>query len=202
MDLRPDTFETLAGKLRALGIGGLTPGRVSKIEASYRSLPPEVLFHPAACLLASLGQGEGGYRGIPWTPGKNGVFCFDAELFDLESPYTGFLRGVSALDETELDFRDIQEDTSGVDWEEGTGTRVIRFTWRGDTYTLEATEDGDWFDGSFLDKLGGIIRQKSGGKKLFFCSDGYQATLIFYRDDSWAEEFQREIGLQLERQLP
>ena len=77
-----------------------------------------------------------------------------------------------------------------------------RFTWRGDTYTLEATEDGDWFDGSFLDKLGGIIRQKSGGKKLFFCSDGYQATLIFYRDDSWAEEFQREIGLQLERQLP
>ena len=60
------------------------------------------------------------------------------EFFNVEKMYTDFLTGVSSLDEEELDFKNIQEDTRQVNWEEGTGKRTVSFEWKHRQFTLEA----------------------------------------------------------------
>ena len=91
------------------------------MEKWYLEMPPEVIIDKAADLLTVLGDGEYDFENMTWTPDENGVYAFDAEVFNVDKVYTDFLTGISSLDKEELDFKNIQEDTSQMNWEEGTG---------------------------------------------------------------------------------
>lgn len=95
------------------------------MQKTYKEMPPEVELNKAAMLLTVLGQGNYDYENMTWTPYENGVYTFDVEFFNVEKMYTDFLTGVSSLDKEELNFKNIQEDTSQVNWEEGTGKRQL-----------------------------------------------------------------------------
>ena len=73
-------------------------------------LPPDILLSKTATLLMSLED----------DPAANGVYSFDMEVLCEDTMYTEFLRSVSALSKGELVFENIEEDTSAVNWEEGT----------------------------------------------------------------------------------
>lgn len=148
-------------------------------------------------LLSALGSGTYDHSEGTWQPGTNGVYSFDVEVYDLDHMYTHFLSGVSALDKEELDFKNIQEDTSGIDWEEGTGTRTVTFEWNGKTFCIEAAGMNDWFDMNAANALNQILIENGNGKRLFFTDDGYQECIIFYRDADWADSFRKETGLAL-----
>nr|WP_317378815.1 hypothetical protein [uncultured Faecalimonas sp.] len=191
------SYKELAEIFEKYGIEGMTTQMVEDLEQDYEKLPPEVEFNKAAALLTVLGQGEFDYEDMSWIPYENGVYTFDVEVFNVDKMYTDFLTGVSALDREELDFRKIEEDTSQVNWEEGTGKRTVTFEWKNKQFTLEAAVEDDWFDVNVANELNKIIKEYGEGKQLFFTSDGYQEGIVFYRDPEWADGFQRETGLEL-----
>lgn len=130
-----------------------------------------------------------------WDNPEMGVFMGGEKI--QKSMYTDFLTGVSSLDKEELDFKNIQEDTSQVNWEEGTGKRTVTFEWKDKQFTLEAVVVDDWFDENVANELNKIIKEYGNEKQLFFASDGYQEGIVFYRDKKWADAFQMETGLEL-----
>lgn len=194
------SYTEIAAILEKYGINGITDTLTSNLEDAYMQLPEDVIFDKTATLLASVGAGETNYDTWEWTPSENGVYSFDVEIFNLEMMYTNFLLGISAIGEGELDFKNVIEDTSGLDWENGTGKRTVSFEWNGYTYTLEAQADNDWFDINVAYELNKIIISNGSGKQLYFTGDGYQECIIFYRDAKWADAFQRETGLDLSEQ--
>lgn len=133
-----------------------------------------------------------------WTPSSSGVYWFDTEVFDVSCMYTNFLRGISALDPEELNFTNIQEDTSDVDWQTGSGTYHISFDWNGSTYHLEGKANYDWFDLRVAQELAKIIRQQSGDAQLYFASDDLMSILVFYRSEAWVKKFESATGLDLQ----
>ena len=191
------TYKELAEIFDKYDIKGTTDQMIDDLEQDYRAMPPEVELNKAATLLTVLGQGEYDYENMTWTPYANGVYTFDVEFFNVEKMYTDFLIGVSSLDEEELDFKNIQEDTRQVNWEEGTGKRIVSFEWKHRQFTLEAEVYDDWFDVNVANELNKIIKGYGNEKQLFFTSDGYQEGIVFYRDKEWAEGFQLETGLEL-----
>lgn len=186
-------YKELAEIFEKYGIQGTTEQMIEDLEQNYKEMPPEVELNKAAMLLTVLGQGEYDYENMTWTPYANGVYT------NVEKMYTDFLTGVSSLDKEELDFKNIQEDTSQVNWEEGTGTgkRTVTFEWQNRQFTLEAEGVDDWFDVSVANELNKIIKEYGDEKQLFFTSDGYQEGIVFYRDKEWAKGFQLETGLEL-----
>lgn len=191
------TYKELGEIFNRYGIQGTTAQMIEDLEQDYKSLPPEVELNKAAMLLTVLGQGDYDFESMTWTPYENGVYTFDVEVFNVEKMYTDFLTGVSSLDKEELDFKNIQEDTSQVNWEEGTGKRTVTFEWKNRQFTLEAEVVDDWFDVSVANELNKIIKEYGNEKQLFFTSDGYQEGIVFYRDKEWADGFQLETGLGL-----
>lgn len=191
------TYKELGEIFEKYEINGITDQMIDDLEQDYKAMPPEVELNKAAMLLTVLGQGDYDYENMTWTPYANGVYTFDVEFFNVEKMYTDFLTGVSSLDQEELDFKNIQEDTSQVNWEEGTGKRTVRFEWNDRQFTLEAEVYDDWFDVSVANELNKIIKEYGNEKQLFFTSDGYQEGIVFYRDKEWAEGFQLETGLEL-----
>ena len=179
------------------GIQGITPELIEKMEKWYLEMPPEVIIDKAADLLTVLGDGEYDFENMTWTPDENGVYAFDAEVFNVDKMYTDFLTGISSLDKEELDFKNIQEDTSQMNWEEGTGKRTVTFEWKNKQFTLEAAVEDDWFDLNVANELNEIIKKYGNGKQLYFTGDGYQECIVFYRDPEWAKSFQTETGLEL-----
>lgn len=125
---------------------------------------PIMFFDKTACLLSSLGRGTFHFHTGDWEPPQNGVYSFDMEGYNIEKMVTHFLLGVSAIGGDELVFTGIQEDTDGVDWEEGAGTRTVRFDWKGKTYPLAAKAMTDWFDPAVANKLNQIILAEGTGK--------------------------------------
>ena len=191
------TYKELAEIFGKYGIQGTTDQMIDDLEQDYKAMPPEVELNKAAMLLTVLGQGDFDYDNMTWTPYANGVYTFDVEFFNAEKMYTDFLTGVSSLDKEELDFKNIQEDTSQVNWEKGTGKRTVTFEWKNRQFILEAEVYDDWFDVSVANELNKIIKEYGDEKQLFFTSDGYQEGIVFYRDKKWADGFQMETGLDL-----
>ncbi len=194
---QPQSYTEIAEKLKNFGITGITDELIQNLESDYAQLPPDVEFDKTANLLTAVGAGTFNAATGTWTPATNGVYCFDIEIYNLTTMYTDFLLGVSSLDKEELDFQNITEDTSQVNWEEGTGKRTVSFTWNGKSYSLEAEMHNDWFDAGVANELGKIIKENSKDKQLFFADDGYQECIVFYRDKEWADNFQKETGLVL-----
>lgn len=197
-DLNQKSFTEIRGILEKYGISGITDEMIERYEENMKLMPEVFEFNnKTAMLLTEAGTGVTNYDTWEWTPAENGVYCFDVEVFNPETMYTNFLLGVSAIGEGELDFKNITEDTGGVDWENGTGKRTVSFEWNGCTYTLEAECNHDWFDSAVASGLSRIIMENGNGKRLYFASDGYQECIVFYHDAEWAEAFQKETGLSL-----
>lgn len=193
----PETFAEFAEVFNRYGIQGASPQLTETLEESFRTLPPEVLLSKGAALLTALGEGGYDADAMAWAPSQNGVYAFDMEVSDVGGMYARFLAGVSALAPDELAFENIREDTSKVDWENGTGKRTVTFEWQGEEFTLEAEMQSDWFDLRAANQLNKIIRRHTSGKQLFFTGDGYQECIVFYRDKEWADAFEAETGLEL-----
>lgn len=191
------SYKEIAEILKQYEIDGITEELIEEFETSYSETPQEFELNKTAMLLTALGRGDYDYEEWTWQPYSNGVYSFDVEVYDEGKMYTNFLVGISALDQDELDFRNIQEDTSGVNWEKGTGKRTVTFEWNGNTYCLEAKAQNDWFDMKVAKALNKIIMENSNDKRLFYTDDGYQECIIFYRDKEWADSFQKETGLVL-----
>lgn len=189
------SYKEIAVVLEKFEIGGITEQLIDELEESYSKMPPEIELNKTAMLLSILGQGDYDYSEGTWQPYTNGVYSFDVEVFDIEKMYTNFLIGVSALDKEELDFKNIQEDTGNVNWDEGTGKRTVTFEWNEKTFCLEAEAMYDWFDLNVAKDLNEIIMENGNDKRLYFTDDGYQECIIFYRDAEWASAFQKETGL-------
>ena len=193
----PKTFAEFAEVFNRYGIQGASPQLTEDLEQSFSDLPPEVLLSKGAALLTALGEGGYDADAMVWAPSQNGVYAFDMEVSDVGGMYARFLAGVSALAPDELAFENIREDTSKVDWENGTGKRTVTFEWQGEEFTLEAEMQSDWFDLRAANQLNKIIRRHTSGKQLFFTGDGYQECIVFYRDKEWADAFEAETGLEL-----
>lgn len=196
-DTMQKSYTEIAEIFDKYDIEGTDPQLLDELEESYTRMPPEVELSKAAILLTSLGQGDYDYSNGTWTPCQNGVYSFDVEVFDVENMYANFLLGISALDKEELDFKNVQEDTSQVDWEEGNGKRTVAFEWKNEEFTLEAEVEYDWFDLNVIKELNEIVKEHGDGRQLFVADDGYQERIVFYRTKEWAEEFQKETGIKL-----
>ena len=191
----PSSYLAAAEILKKFGIGGITDKLIKEHEKYDTEDFP---FNRAAMLLVDVGSGITNHETQEWIPSENGVYTFDMEVFDLKIIYTNFLRGVSALNKGKLNFQNIKEDTSEVDWDSGTGRRKVSFEWNEETYILSPKENHDWFDVKIADELSKIIMEHSDRRKrLYFSSDEEQGLIVFYRDADWAREFQKETGLEL-----
>lgn len=129
-----------------------------------------------------------------WTPSTSGVYWFDTEFFYLDSMYTDFLHGVSAMHE-DLDFENIQEDCSDVDWDSGKGTVSISFDWNDEHYTMEANCYGDWFDMDVLYELMEIVQESECAGELAYTYDGGQGCLLFYGERSVIKKLAYKTGI-------
>ena len=148
-------------------------------------------------MLAEIGWGDYDYDSWEWTPSESGVYCFDMEVFDIECAYTDFLRGVSAASGGQLQFDNINEDLSEVDWDRGTGSRSVTFDFGGQTHIINTKEMNDWFDLTFADKVNDIIMEYGSGSRLWFTSNGWQEIFVFCGDEAWMEEFEEKTGCRL-----
>ena len=191
------SYAEIVKKLKKFEITGITDELIKKLETDYAELPPEVEFNKTAHLLGILGNGIFDYSKATWTPTENGVYSFDVEIYNVDTMYTNFLIGVSSLNKEELNFQNISEDTSEVNWEKGTGKRTVSFEWKGKRYSLEAEVQGDWFDLNVANELNKIIMENTTDKQLFFANDGFQECIVFYRNKDWANSFEKETGLSL-----
>ncbi len=197
------SFSQLASALESLGIDGITDELVSRLEQSWSGIAEEIraeLDMPST-LRTELGSGTYNNGSGVWSPSSSAVYAFDMEVFAPDTMYTDFLRGVSVLGGGELDFTDIEENLDHVDWESGSGTRSVTFSWRGARHNRDAQMMHDWFDLRFADSLNALIAANCGGKQLYFGSDGYQELFVFYCDAQWAAAFEAATGMELTAKL-
>ena len=191
-----------AQELESLGITGITPELMNKIEEMYGEISgygytPDYRLD----LLCYLGMGEYDENTWEWTPSNSGVFWFDCESFNLEFMYTDLLRGIRSLDPQVLNFSEIEEDLSQVNLEEGRGHRKISFLWEGARHTFTAQENYDWVDTDVLDDIAKLIAKSGKDKRLYFAWDGGQGFLVFYGDQAWANEFTKATGIVLKESI-
>lgn len=193
------SYTEIARELEAMGITGSDPEMIAQLDADWETYGKEYGpgYNKVLDLLGYLGVGDYDLDSMEWTPSENGVYWFDLECFYVDTMYTDFLRGVSALDSSSLAFTDIQEIIHEINWEDGTGQRSFSFTWNSYTYTIHAESMGDWFDLAAADDLNKIIRVHGDGRRLYFTDDQWQGCFVFYGDHAWAREFQRKTGIRL-----
>lgn len=126
-------------------------------------------------------------------------FSFDVECMDLEHMYTNFLNSVSEIAGEDLTITDIDEDTSKVDYESGTGVQTVTFNCNGKSYQYDAVVYNDWFDVKMLTFMNKVISEQNTGKNLYVTSDGYQECIVFYQTKDWVKRFNKSLGLHLEQ---
>lgn len=190
------TFFELAAELEPLGIN--TDGQlVSELDdySKEYSYPYTNRYNKSLYLLIYSGMGEYDYDTWEWTPSDSGVYWFDAEFMNVSTMYTDLLRGVSALDPEELDFSNIREDHSAVNWEQGTGTITVHFDWRGKTHTIDAAVNSDWIDFTVLVRLCMIISNEEENKALYIASDDGQGYLVLYADSARISAIEKVTGI-------
>jgi hypothetical protein len=192
------TCQEIVAMLEELGITGADPDLLAEV-ASDMAEYPELYYNKTYKIidvLFCMGCGTYDEETWEWTPSDGGVFYFDMECGSIDTMYTDFLRGVSALD-PELNFENIQEDISGANYEINKGKQSADFTWNGTSYRITGKVDYDWFDLDAADDLKNIIRDADTGKQLYFASDTGTGLIVFYRDAAWAKKFESTTGIEL-----
>lgn len=125
------------------------------------------------------------------------TYWFDLEGFDISTDYIEILKGVQALAGDLLFITDLKEDTSGVQWEEGTGDILISFRINGRACQYKAKMEHDWIDSGFLVFLKETLDQERGDRHLYSCPDNGQGCILFYREEAWAKDFETRTGIPL-----
>lgn len=199
MDTKQMTYQEIANVLEELGITHIPTETIQQLEDSWRSTPSEITEHidKTADLLTHIGRGSYDYATYTWTPTSHQVYSFDMEVDDIGQMYTLFLQGISAISNGEFEITDIVEDTSKVNYEDGTGTQIIHFNCNGNPYTFEATVDYDWFDVNMIDFMNQVLKKEKLSKQLFSTGDGYQECIIFFCTKDWAARFSDKTGCDL-----
>lgn len=192
------TFSELANTLESLGISGFSEEIIKEIEETW-SAYPDMVAHmgKTAILLTYVGHGNYDYDTGVWTPNSSQVYSFDVEVFDIERMYTLFLQGLSAINNNEFEISQVVEDTSKVNYEQGTGEQIISFCYNDTLYTYTARVDYDWFDTGFLNFMNEVLKTENNNKQLYFMGDGYQECFVFYCTKEWAEFFMEKTGSEL-----
>lgn len=197
------SYTEIADELKKLGITEISDEMISSLEAEWQQFSEEEkqYIDKVTMLLTGIGCGSYDEETWEWTPSSATVYAFDMEFLNIESMYTEFLTGVSAVGKGDLDFSAIEENLDKVDWDNGTGSRSVKFEWKGGNCYLGAEMMNDWFDFSFADELNVMIAARCEGKQLYFGHDGYQMIYVFYCDSEWASEFEDVTGLVLSETL-
>jgi hypothetical protein len=142
-------YHRIDDELESLGITDIDDSLIEELESydwEYGYTYSGGVGSKAFCLLTWEGMGQYEEDTWEWTPSDSGVYWFDMEVISPDVMYTDFLAGVQALDPEALDFTDIVEDLSQVNYEDGCGIQRVRFSWNGKSHMLEAIVDYDWFD--------------------------------------------------------
>lgn len=142
-------------------------------------------------------EGSGAYNEETWewTPSTSGVYWVESEVWNVDSMYTDFLTGLSAMHE-DLNFTNIREDHSNADQENGSGTILVSFDWNGTHHQLEAELNYDWFDTDVLYAVGRIIAGDDNSKDLYFSSDNGWGYLLYYGDADQMRQLAAKTGLR------
>ena len=123
------SFQEIANELEKLGIADISKETIKKLEDFWADTPEEFTqdLYKTPLLLTSIGGGSYDYDNHTWTPTSSQVYSFDIEVFDIGQMYTMFMQGISAISGGEFKITHVMEDTSNVDFAEGTGTQIIHF---------------------------------------------------------------------------
>lgn len=190
-------------KLSRLGIEGADTAMEWQIRDSYQEYPGELmmdleLYEVNGRVLSFIGMGDYDYDTYEWSPTSSQVYSFDVEVFDISMMYTLFLQGVASIAGDDVAFTNIEEDTSGVNYEDGSGVQILRFHCNGRAYEFHADVNNDWFDVEMIDFMNDVLQKEGLEKKLLLTSDGYQQCILFYNTPRWAEYFKELMGYGLE----
>lgn len=194
------SYQEIATELEALDIF-ISPQSIEELEALEIDYAPSAIYtmmdyqaSKVQDLLFWEGHGKYDPETWEWTPSTSGIFWFDTEAWNIDSIYSDFLRGVSAMDES-LTFTNVQEDYSHADLEMGIGTVSVSFGWMGTSYKLEAEYNYDWFDPSFLEEICRIVSKSGNDEKLYYAYDGGQGYYLYYGTPEQASRFEQLTGL-------
>lgn len=194
------TYQEMAAQLEPLGIT-ISPQTIVELEAYDAEYAPgenyyDVYYYESKVLDLLYWEGSGIYNQETWewTPSSSGVFWFDAEVWNVDTIYTDFFTGVSAMDE-ELTFTNVQEDYSRVDFEQGTGVVTVTFDYNGNSYELDADFYYDWFDEAFLFDIQKILADDEKIQNLYIAEDGGQGYVLYYGAPEMIRQLELKTGL-------
>ena len=128
-----------------------------------------------------------------WTPSTSGVFWFDWEVYNVDSIYRDFLRGIEAMDQN-LTFTSVSEDYSNVQMESNSGTVSFSFEYEGETHHFTADYIGDWFDMNMLYEIGAVLAADRHYEDLWYTFDEGQGVLLYYGTHEQAETLGKLVG--------
>lgn len=154
--------------------------------------------YPFYSILTELGMPEYDYESGDIISYSEQAYWFDYEGWDIATDYLEILKGTQALSGNDFTFTAMAEDVSDVNWEEGTGSILITFACNGTPYEYNAQVEHDWIDPDFLIFLSNVLIKEDCENHLYICSDNGQGSILFYRDEDWAEQFTEKTGIILE----
>lgn len=194
------SYKEIADIFKEMGIAELSDEEIKKIEeqCQWPGYGEDAFMNKAANMLIFIGSGNYNYETRKWTPTSDKVYCFDAEVYDVDHMYTLFLQGISSINNGEFKITNINEDTEKVNYEEGNGTQKISFCYNDHSYSFDASVDNDWFDGNIINYMNDVFEKEGNPKRLYGMTDGYQECIIFYCTSEWADTFNEKLGCKLE----
>lgn len=148
-------------------------------------------------ILSMLGTGKYDEATQQLIPLTNDVYAFDAECYDIEGAYEGFLRAVSRISNGEIRIDNCQSDVSETTLESGIGTQQVAFRLNDKSYDFTAQFYYDWMDCTLIDYVNSILEAQGIDKRLWCMFDGGQGFVVFYNTAEWAQAFWERTGYPL-----
>lgn len=140
-------------------------------------------------VLDNIGRAEYNIENKEYKLFSNNVYSFDTEVIDIDMMYTIFLNFVNKLSNDELRITDIIEDNSNINYEQGTGEKIVSFKLNSKEYKYIAKVKNDWFDMKMIGYINKILQENNCKKFLYVSNDGWQNCILFYNTEEWSEKF-------------
>ena len=174
-----------------------------KIAAGFARFPEESLecksvSDIAGMILTDFAYGEINIDDGTYISSQDKIYVFDVEIFPTNRMYARFIDGIETIITDDVQFANVTEDTSGVDWKSGTGEWILRFECNGKPYEFAAEMNNDWFDTDIIGFMNAVLKDQGIEKRLLVTDDGMQECILFYNDNKWAGEYERIMGYALE----
>lgn len=145
-------------------------------------------------ILSWLGRGIYDYDTFTWSPTSEMVYSFDTEIYDISRMYTNFLKGVASINCGDFVISDVEEDTTQINWDTGTGVHVVRFLYNENAYEFVGRAQNDWIDLSVIKFMNEVLEKEGNPKRYFVMSDGMQERILLYNTKEWVQEFSSKLG--------